>query len=301
MNKRTFPRSTLFSLIYCVCICLAGFTAHGQETHFTKEIGFADYLIENKAYRDAITVLQGLSKDSTVDAGQADSLNYFLAWSFFNQKNVDSSFTYFAKVQKPSAFFTKSLFYHSFGKIYREKRGEALGLLSTLPADADSSMQQVRAFQEAGIALLDRDFNRYSMLAKKLEQPYYPISAEVKNFEEYHQELLKVRQRSPWVAGMLSAVVPGAGKFYAGYKMQGLAAFVQVATFGAAAAESYFKKGGGPQSARFIALGSLFSIFYIGNIWGSALSVKIYRDERFKEIDQSILVDLRVPLVRIFP
>ena len=100
------------------------------------------------------------------------------------------------------------------------------------------------------------------------------------------------------MAGALSAVLPGSGKFYAGYKGQGIAALMTVGVLGISAAESYYRLG--PKSAQFITFGSLFTIFYIGNIWGSTLSVKLARDHQLREIDDQILFDMHVPLRRIF-
>jgi hypothetical protein len=56
----------------------------------------------------------------------------------------------------------------------------------------------------------------------------------------------------------------------------------------------------GVSSPRFIIYGSLFSLFYIGNIWGSALSVKIKRQEFNEKIDEQILFDMHIPLRTLF-
>ena len=119
--------------------CIIG-SVSAQDNLFSHELRFADYLIENKEYKDAIAVLSAIPADSVASETQQDSLNYYLGWSYFNKKAVDTSFVFFEKVRPSSSFYYKSLFHASFGEIYREKRSEARSLLSTLPPDADSSM-----------------------------------------------------------------------------------------------------------------------------------------------------------------
>ncbi len=62
--------------------------------------------------------------------------------------------------------------------------------------------------------------------------------------------------------------------------------------------EAYRKAGAG--SARFIAFGSLFSVFYIANIWGSVLAVKIKQKEYYRAYDNQILFDLHIPLRNLY-
>ncbi len=271
-----------------------------QTTDVSEDIRFARYLMENKSYNDAVYVLSRMSRSQKISDVQADSISFLMGYSHFSRRSVDSAVGWLSKVGAQSALHPKALFYNAFGRIYLGQLDSARRVLDAYSFSGDSALLQLKTYQEAAVSVLDRDFTSYDRIRKSLVNPYYPVAAEVRNLEGYAVDLKRIRRRSPAVAGLLSAVIPGAGKIYAGYRMQGLAAFAQVLVFGAAAAESYVKHPAGPGSARFIALGSLFSIFYIGNIWGSVLSVRIKRNEQYREIDQSILVDLRVPLVRLF-
>lgn len=273
----------------------------GSARHASEEIRFGRHLVENKAYRDAIAVLRSLPGGPVLTQGQRDSVRFLMAWSHFAQREVDSALLHFPYISRTSVFYEKSVFYQSFGQIYLGRTDSARKVLASVGRHSDSTLWQLDLYHRACMALLDRNDTEFIRLRKRLSNPHYPIAAEVANLDQYRADLLKIKKRSPVVAGIMSAVIPGSGKMYAGYGMQGLAALVQVLSFGAAAAESYRKAPAGPRSARFIAFGSLFTVFYVGNIWGSALSVKIKRNERYREIDQAILVDLRVPLVRLFP
>ena len=74
---------------------------------------------------------------------------------------------------------------------------------------------------------------------------------------------------SPWVAGMMSVVIPGSGKIYAGKTGQGIITFIQNVALGVQAYEAYRRDGW--KSPRFLIYGGLFSFFYVGNVWGCLL------------------------------
>ena len=103
-----------------------------------------------------------------------------------------------------------------------------------------------------------------------------------------------IKKKSPALAAGLSAVVPGLGKVYAGRPRHGLAAFLPCAVLGFEAAEAY--KNGGWKDPRFLICSSLFSVFYIGNIYGSALTVKAVRNETINDARYRIQADLVLSL-----
>ena len=115
---------------------------------------------------------------------------------------------------------------------------------------------------------------------------------------EYFQDIKSHKRRSGFLAAMFSALIPGAGKIYAGKTGQGLSNLFKSMILGGLVFESY--KQAGTDSARFIVFGSVFSIFYVANIWGSALTVKVKRNEFHDAVDNQILFDLHIPLRTIF-
>ena len=256
----------------------------------SEEIKFARYLIDNEQYRDAIFILKKISPTT-------DSINYFLGWSYYNLKVLDSSSIFFDKVQN-GALKQRSEFYSAFNSAYLKKTAEAKNAFLKIEIKNDSSLEKLRNLQFAGIALLERNYIKFDSCARKFSYNYFPLQSEEKKFLNYKTQLMKVKKKSPLLAGTLSAIIPGSGKFYAGYKGQAFAALITVGILGISAAECYYKKG--IKSPEFITFGSLFTIFYIGNIWGSTLSVKLAREHQLREIDDEILFDMHIPLRRVF-
>jgi hypothetical protein len=99
---------------------------------------------------------------------------------------------------------------------------------------------------------------------KRLGQAYQPVIAAG----------TAIHYRKPWVAASLSAVVPGAGKVYAGQWKDGLFSLLFVAINGYQSYRGFHQKG--LQSARGWIFGGLALGFYTGNVYGSAQTVKRY-------------------------
>ena len=124
-----------------------------------------------------------------------------------------------------------------------------------------------------------------------------PYAVKAKSFLDVWNstpEIPNYKPKSPLLAGAMSAVIPGSGKIYAGDIYSGVSTLLIVGALGGMAAESWIKLGG--RDWRTIALSSVFGLFYIGNIYGSALSVSVIRNTYQDAEKATLLFDLRIPL-----
>ncbi len=96
-----------------------------------------------------------------------------------------------------------------------------------------------------------------------------------------------LKEKSPALAGVYSAIIPGMGKLYCGKTNQFVTALIANLALGFQTWEAGVKDG--TNSARFIVSGILFSFTYIGNIWGSVLTAKKYHYENYKQLEYEIL------------
>ena len=102
-----------------------------------------------------------------------------------------------------------------------------------------------------------------------------PMDQRMKSSLQHYQ---KIADRKPWKAAILSAVVPGMGKVYAGRSKAGFLGLAGTLMFGFQAWESYRKLGvKHPLSIINI---SILGLVYGANIFGGALEVKRVRLER---------------------
>lgn len=267
-------------------------------TQIKKDSLFLQYLINKDQQRDVITLLSELQKKYQDSTQRLLELPYWKGLAYYSLRNLDSSAHYFSKVHPSSVHRNKALFWAGISYSYLGQTQRAFNSLVSVKT-TDSVELATKTFELAGIALLQRNFKAYDSTSQYFSTQYYPLQKQQSNFKDYKELMKQQQRRSPLKAVLLSALIPGAGKIYVGKQLgQGVSTFLQNAFLGLQAYEGLRK--GGVTSPRFIVFGSLFSLFYVGNIWGSALSGGIKRQEFNDKIDEQILFDMHIPLRTIF-
>jgi len=282
--------------IACLSVCLlCSHLAKSQST--SEDLRFAQYLVNKKFFDEAIYSLGNISKEK-INSGQRDSVNYLLGNIYYSQQLLENSIQYFDLVTHQSPRLkSESVFFSSFNEAYLRRFPAARKKLNGF-IPSDSVLQSLKNFELAGIHLLQRDYDSFDSLSRYFNANHFLINKQQSDLLEFRNVLHTASRKSPFKAGLLSAIIPGAGKFYAGYKGQGFLNFIVAGLLGVQAWEGYHKAG--PDSFRFIAYASLFSAFYISNIWGSTLAVKIRKDEISKTIDAQILFAMHIPIRSAF-
>jgi hypothetical protein len=189
---------------------------------------------------------------------QSDSVNFILGWIYEDLSQNDSAIACYKRISPGSPCYINALCRTAYLKALNN----------------NSSLDALALFNES-----------------------YPELNLKNKLDDYEKSFSQIKRRSPWIAGSLSAIVPGLGKVYAGKPKQGLLSLIPLAALALQAYEGYGDKG--LKSGRFWIYGSIFTIFYIGNIYGSALSVKIVKQEKYDEVENAILVDLRLSLQQV--
>ena len=284
-------RTLLFALFFFCTACV-----FSQNTRFSDEIRFARYLQDKDLFREAQFIMRTIDT-SLLTSAQKDTLNYFSGWSAYGSKQLDTAVNKLLSVSPAYPLYTKSRFFAAYCLAYLSRQDAAQEIITGL-ALTDSTELEMRQFELAGMALLRRDYEAYNQYQRSFTYASYVMEKEEKNMAAYHKGLRSYKAKSPFLAGIYSAVLPGAGKFYAGKKRQAIASFLPIVSLAAVTYEAYRK--GGLRSARFIAFGSLFSVFYGGNIWGSVLSVTVKQKEFYRAYDNKILFDLHIPLRSLY-
>lgn len=158
----------------------------------------------------------------------------------------------------------------------------------------DPDIEKLKTVELAGIALLEQDLEAYQMLSDDLSETGFDYKKNIEAFDFVYNRIKDKKRKSPFLAGLFSAVVPGAGKFYQGKVGQGTMALAVSAIMGSQAYEGYRKDG--TNSARFIIFGSLFSVFYVANIWGSVVAVRVENLHFIEENHETVLLHMHIPI-----
>lgn len=257
-----------------------------QETNVS--LAFTRYLIQNKLYKDALLELKNLEKKNSL----SDSISFLRGWIYEESRQPDSAIFNYERISVSSPCYTHAACRTAFLKALQGNFSSVDTLLSFTPED--SCANGMRIFFYDALHLAQKETHGTLILPDKV---CYPELNWKQKLEDYPKTLSQTRKKSPWVAGTLSAFVPGLGKVYAGKPKQGLIAILPLAALALQAWEGYADKG--LKSGRFWVYGSLFTIFYAGNIYGSAISVKIVQQEKHDQMENQILVDLRISLQQI--
>ncbi|OWY22058.1 hypothetical protein C7N43_09250 [Sphingobacteriales bacterium UPWRP_1] len=304
MSNANICKRCLFCLL-CATLttnnALAQNTLQATDSVYRQEMDFGQYLLNNQQYADAQQVFAQLDTAlaNHLAATRTDSLHFYQGWACYNQKLLLPAAEQFLQVSGNSPFFHASRFFAAYNLTYKQWYAPAKGILTDLYLPpSDSLLHELQFFGLAGIALLQRNTQQFTRLSEQFTFTHYQLQQQEQNLLQYAESIKKVKRRSPALAGMLSAVVPGLGKVYAGKAKQGIASFFPVALLGLQAYENIHKRG--IKNGFSIFYTGLFSVFYIGNIWGSVLSVQIKQQEIDHEIDNRILFDLHIPLRNIF-
>lgn len=279
--------------------CVNSPQVYSQTLTSPPDFGFIKHLINQEMHNEAIYLLQEKQANlSTFSEGTADSLNYFLGRAAYETKNLEYSSNAFLKVSEQSSFFAESRLFSSYNCLFLSKYDEGFDILNSMPSFHRPLYNELKTFQMAGGALLIHDYKLFSQYASEFTSDFYQLEDEQQKLVDFYGEMTSFNRKSMALAGIMSAIVPGTGKMYAGKAGEGLSALLTNAILGAITVENYLK--GGITNPKTIIFGSLFTVFYVGNIYGSMVSVKVYREEYYDSIEKRVLFHLHIPLRTVF-
>jgi hypothetical protein len=271
------------------------FTTHSfSQSSSPCDLKFVYHLVDAGDMEEAIYLL-----DSTTCYMEKsnDSLNYLKGWSLYSLKRLNLSSESLVKVTPGSEFYLKSHFFAAYNYTYTGNLDKALEALSKIEFNSDK-LSSVRNFELSGIYLLQGKRDIFEDYFSQTNKTFYEISESADNLQKISTDLYNHKVKSPLVAGLLSSVIPGSGKFYAGKRGEAISAFIASAGLGLVTWENYHKRG--LKSFGTIAFGSAFLFSYTANIYGAVMTVHIAETEYKENVKNSILFNLHIPLRNTF-
>lgn len=271
------------------------FTVQTGLSQVKNEIPFIQHLINKGFYEEAIFLID---KNTTkYEKYQQDTLNYYHGWAHYSLKSLEQSTTSLLRVGKNSSFYHKSHFFAGYNQIYLENYNEADEIFKqiNLRNEADSSLLN---FELSGLKLLQGKWQQGRKQLNTVNPENAMLKQQVLALEKIFEGHENHRSKSPVLAGIMSGIIPGSGKIYAGKTGSGIASIIGTIGFGFIAWENYHKLG--ISNAKTILFGSIFAISYVSNIYGSVVSVKISENEYKNNIHKQVLFQLHIPLRNFF-
>ena len=254
---------------------------------------FADHLMQQRDYLRAAGEYQ---RYLFYQPKEKEEINYRIALCYRfggkTEKAIDSFTEYLQEF--PMSKYASNAYYQIGVSHFLMQRFEATAkyLNTSIPRITDVRYKY-ESQQLIGLSyLMQRQWHQAEDVFNKLQQ------SEILSVREkaltYHQYAIhgnNLPTRSPFLSGLLSTIVPGAGRLYTGRVGD---AFTSLILLGLAGWQSYdgFRRDG-ITSAKGWTLGTVGVIFYGGNIYGSVISARIYN----REITEEFLSGLSIELV----
>ena len=296
------PMRRLLPILYLLFLVLASFSPlHADDGAVLLtgdvQLKIADAFMEEGEYYRAVTEYKKFLI-LFPDSAKADYASFEIAMAYFKGEEYGAAARSFLAMREKypeSGYAIQACYLEGSSQWKLKNYDKARLVLESLVEEHPGSEYAPRALVVISLAALDENKAEVSRQALKRFLERYPGHPGAENVREAAAQLDRYRElpeKSPELAGFLSAIVPGAGYFYAEHYGDGITAFLINGLFiaGTVAAinqENYAVAG---------IVGGIGVPFYLGNIYGSANAAKKWNLGVRNEVIQKIHSTL-VPLI----
>lgn len=265
----------VFLFLLVTCIIFSSAAVHAQQGLTPENIlSFADHLFDQGDYYRAITEYERFLF-TFPQHPLAKKAKYQIAMSYFKGEKYNQALERFrAQAEQYPSEETGIKSLYMLAETYYQKKdyNEAIDafekFLSSYPNDPQADASRIK---KGWCYLRQGNWREASEEFRKLP-PDSPLHAQGQELAEESGKYPGIEKKSPYLAGGLSAVLPGAGQLYVGRKTDAAAAFLLNGAFIWATAEAYHNRN-------YVTSGILLffeSGWYLGNIYNAVSSAHKY-------------------------
>jgi hypothetical protein len=256
------------------------------------DVCFVKHLSDSQSFNECIYEVGKMNLNS-LSISKRDSLLYYKGWSEYSIKDLKQSAQTFLYVSDKSSFYEQSRMFAAYNYLHVSNYDTSFSILSGLSKTGLANESLIN-FEMAGCSLLKKDYKGFDTYIKSVDTTSYYLQKEAAQLIFFSNRMQEHREKSPFLAATLSTLVPGLGKIYSGKTGEGISSLLTVGGLGLVTWEQY--RHNGLKNYKTIIAASLFSLFYIGNIYGSYFSVIVSENEFNDEYKNKILFNLHIPL-----
>lgn len=256
---------------------------------------FADFLYEQGDYLRAAGEYQRYLFSLSEESEESEQIRYKIALCYrFAGENAQAIQNFERLLRSRPQSQLAGRVYYQIGATYflmDQFEKSTRFLRETLPHITDAQ-QHAEAEQLIGLSyLMQKRWSEAGGVFKTLQgSDVIAIREKASVYHRYAEAGTQLPSRSPFLAGVLSTIVPGAGRLYTGRIGDALNSLLTVGIAGWQAYDGFHRDG--ISSAKGWTLGTLCGIFYIGNIYGSVISARVYNQDVEDEFLATISVEL---------
>ena len=258
-----------------------------------RTLDFADHLYNRGDFGRAISEYQRYL--FTASVGEMYHAHYRVGASLMQldeYRRAPSHFLRAARHTKHAALRDSAYVGYLGGLLAGKRTTRLFNAADTLSFASHSS--QRRLYQMKALAHLRQGaWSAAEQSLKRMPPPAAekgnPVAARISELATRGQHLPR---KSSWLAGTMSAVVPGTGKMYAGRTSDGL---YSLALIGSASWLAYRGfRDDGTSSVKGLLFGSVGAVLYVGNIYGSVVAVRLYNANHEEDLQRDIEAQINI-------
>ncbi|HSW55290.1 MAG TPA: hypothetical protein VLH59_09380 [Ignavibacteriaceae bacterium] len=219
---------------------------------------FADHLFCEGDYLRAIEQYELINENLDNDTIKFKVMLGYSELGFFSESN-----DFFRGINDKSIFYPDAYFLSFKNQLISEP-----GLIIAPSINSFNSFQMKSFSKLTNISMLYED--KFNISRENFTAPF--DAEELNSVSTFFDHKVEPPYKSPALAGLLSAVIPGSGKMYVGEWGDGITALVVTSLFAFLAYDN-FRTDHTTRAWIFTGLGAFF---YAGNIYGSVASAQIF-------------------------
>lgn len=227
----------------------------------SNRLAFGNYLFCEKDYLRAIDELTFI-----LNQNWTDTLQFKVATAYYYMEQYSQAYVEFQRIPKSSSLFQQTE-YEKLRSLFKEKR-YALLLNKIKQTQRDNEATSSNLLQLRNTVYL------LSELPAISEKDFISVfdNTDKTKIREFYNWKTDIPTKSPTLAALMSAVIPGSGKIYADEIGDGITAFILTGLFTYLAIDKFQNNH---NSSGWLYT-SIASFFYAGNVYGSATAVQNY-------------------------
>ena len=284
-------------ILLCSAVFLSVADAGAPLDYYSPDniLKFADFLYEQGDYLRAASEYQRYLFYNSEDGTDSERIRYKIAICYRFAGQTEQAIQGFETLLQthPKGQFTSRAYYQIGATYFLTDQFEqsVQFLRGALPHIADTR-QHAEAEQLIGLSyLMQKQWSEAGKVFEALQKSgTLMVSEKAKVYHNYAEAGARLPTRSPFLAGMLSTIVPGAGRFYTGRIGDALNSLFVVGITGWQAYDGFRRDG--ISSVKGWTIGTLSGIFYVGNIYGSVISARVYNRNVADEFLTTLSVEI---------
>ncbi|MCP4584239.1 MAG: hypothetical protein GY839_21715 [candidate division Zixibacteria bacterium] len=256
---------------------------------------FACYLYDNGDYQRAAGEYMRLLHFTGDRKGDTESVEYRIGLCYLRLDEHEKAMKIFRELTDHARARNYKELSHvqiSYSLLLAGRFSESISYINSHQSDLEDDKRQLQMGYLKGLNYLYRRdwpaaYEIHSSLATDASDDSTGIW-----FGKYAKQGVNLPRKSGLVAGLLSTAIPGSGKMYAGRFTDGLYSLFIISLLGWQAYDGF--KDDGKSSTKGWIYGSIGGVFYLGNIYGSTVAVKISNLRAEDELLDQVGAELRI-------